>query len=297
MSDLIAVTGATGQLGRLVVEELVKRVAADRVVAVARDAGKAAALQDKAGQVRIADHDDRAAVDRALAGVDVVLLISGNEFGRRMRQHENVIEAARAAGVSRIVYTSAPHADTSETAIVAEHKATEQLIRESGLTYTILRNNSYHENYAPLLEPARATGAIVGSVHDGRVASADHVDYAEAAAVVLTTDGHDNVAYELTGDVSWTYPDLAAAASEALGTPVKYQDLSSAEHAEVLRGSGVDDAMIEFLVQLDADVAAGVSAEATDQLRRLIGRPTIPLLDGLRAILARNRDAVDAHLA
>jgi NAD(P)H dehydrogenase (quinone) len=282
MTDHIAVTGATGLLGRLVVDQLLARTSAGRVVAIARNPGKAAALQDKSVQVRIADHDDRAAVDAAVAGVDVLLLISGNEFGKRMAQHENVIRAAQQAGVSRIVYTSAPHADTSETAIVAEHKATERMIRESGLTYTILRNNSYHENYVPFLEPARATGAIIGSVHDGKVASADHVDYAEAAAVVLTGGGHEDVAYELTGDTSWTYPELAVAVTDVLGTPVRYRDLSSAEHAEVLKAGGIDQPTIDFLVQLDADVAAGVSAEATSQLRDLIGRPTTPLVEGLR---------------
>ena len=289
MSGLIAVTGATGLLGRLVVEQLLARTSAERVVAIARNPDKVPAVLEKSVQTRIADHDDRAAVDAALAGVDVLLLISGNQFGKRMAQHENVIRAAQQAGVSRIVYTSAPHADTSETAIVAEHKATERMIRESGLPYTILRNNSYHENYVPFLEPARATGSIIGSVRDGRVASADHVDYAEAAAVVLSSAGHENVAYELTGDTSWTYPKLAATVADVLGTPVTYQDLSPAEHAEVLTASGLDDPTVDFLVQLDADVAAGVSAEATDQLRHLIGRPTTPLLDGLRAAAARLR--------
>jgi NAD(P)H dehydrogenase (quinone) len=287
MSDLIAVTGATGALGSLVIDHLLARTSAERVVAIARNPGKATALEAKSLQVRIADHDDRPAVDGALAGIDVLLLISGNEFGKRMVQHENVIRAAQQAGVSRIVYTSAPHADTSSTFIVAEHKATERIIRDSGLTYTMLRMNSYHENYVPLLATARETGAIIGSVHDGRVASADHVDYAEAAAVVLTTEGHDNVAYELSGDTAWTHADLAAAVSEVTGTPVTYQDLSSSEHAEALRAGGVDEQTVDFLVQLHADTAAGVSADATDHLRRLIGRPTTPLLDGLRAAAAR----------
>jgi NAD(P)H dehydrogenase (quinone) len=289
MSDLIAVTGATGLLGARVVDQLLARTDAERVVALARDPGRASTLRDKSVQVRIADHDDRAAVDAALAGIDVLLLVSGNEFGKRIAQHQNVIRAAQEAGVSRIVYTSAPHADTSETAIVAEHKTTEQMIRESGLTYSILRNNSYHENYVPFLEQARTTGTIIGSVHEGRVASADHVDYAEAAAVVLAGSGHDNVAYELTGDTSWTYPELATAIADVLGTPVTYQDLSSADHAKALRAAGVDEPTTEFLVQLDADVAAGVSAEATDLLRHLIGRPTTPLVDGLRAAAARPR--------
>ncbi|HYJ70634.1 MAG TPA: NAD(P)H-binding protein [Nocardioidaceae bacterium] len=283
MSDLIAVTGATGALGSLVIDNLLTKTEPGRVVALARDPGKAAALPDTV-QTRIADNDDRAAVDAAVAGIDVLLLISGNEFGKRMQQHRNVIEAARQAGVSRIVYTSASHADTSTRFITAEHKATEQIIRDSGLTSTILRANSYHENYVPHLATAVQTGSIIGSVHDGRVASAARADYAEAAAVVLTTPGHDNAAYELTGDVAWNYHDLAAAVSEATGVAVTYEDLSSEEHAAALRTMGVDEETVTFLVNLDADLASGVSADATDDLRQLIGRPTTPLVDGLRAL-------------
>lgn len=288
MSDLIAVTGATGALGTLIIDQLLARVPAERIVAIARNPAKAAALEAKNVQVRIADHDDRAAVDAALDGVDVALLISGNEFGKRMIQHENVIRAAQQAGVSRLVYTSAAHADTSPTFIVTEHKATERLIRESGLTSTMLRMNSYHENYVPFLTSAPEAGVMIGSVHDGRVASADHLDYAEATAVVLTTEGHDNAAYELAGDTAWTYPELAAAIAEVTGKPVVYQDLSSEEHAEALRSNGVDEQTVSFLVQLDKDVSAGVSADATGELSKLIGRPTIPLVDGLRAIAARS---------
>jgi NAD(P)H dehydrogenase (quinone) len=286
MSDLIAVTGATGALGGLVIDHLLRRIPADRIVALARDPGKAAALRESV-QVRIADHDDRAAVDTALAGIDVVLLISGNEFGKRMAQHQNVIEAAKQAGVSRLVYTSAPHADTSTAFITSEHKATEKLIRDSGLTYTMLRLNSWPENYVSHLTTGPQTGSIIGSVHDGRVASAAKADYAEAAAVVLTTAGHDNAVYELTGDTAWNYHQLAAAISEVTGATVTYEDLSSDEHAARLRRQGVDEPTIDFLVQLDADLASGVSADATDDLHRLIGRPTTPLLDGLRALHTR----------
>lgn len=284
MSDLIAVTGATGALGTLVIDHLLARTSPDRIVAIARNADKAAALKPKDVQVRIADHDDRAAVDAAVAGVDVLLLISGNEFGKRMQQHINVIEAAKHAGVSRILYTSAPHADTSTTFITSEHKATEEIIRNSGLTCTMLRCNSYHENYQSVLTTAPQTGSIIGSVHHGRVASAARADYAEAAAVALTTHGHDNAVYELTGDTAWTYPELAAAVSEVTGAAVTYRDLSSDEHAATLRAQGLDEETIAFLVQLDADLAAGVSAEVTDDLRRLIGHPTTPLVDGLRAL-------------
>ncbi|UPK73762.1 SDR family oxidoreductase [Nocardioidaceae bacterium SCSIO 66511] len=285
MSDRIAVTGATGALGGLVIDHLLTRVPADRIVAIARNPDKTTTLQERSVPVRIADHEDHAAVEAALEGVDVLLLVSGNEFVKRMTQHENVIRAAQRAGVSRLVYTSAPHADTSTQFITAEHRATEKLIRESGLTYTMLRINSWHENYQGLLSSAPDTGEILGSVHEGRVASAAKTDYAEAAAVVLTTDGHDNATYELTGDVAWSYPELAAAVSDAVGVPVSYRDVSSQEHAAALQAQGVDDDFASFLVQLDADTASGVSAEATDQLRRLIGRPSTPLVAGLRALV------------
>lgn len=288
MSELIAVTGATGGLGTLVIDRLLRRTPADRIVAIARDADKAAATLPQSVQVRIADHDDRAAVDAAVAGIDALLLISGNEFRKRMPQHRNVIEAAKQAGVSRILYTSGPHADTSTAFITSEHKATEQLIRAAGLTYTMLRTNSYHENYLPQLTTAPATGSIIGSVHDGRVASAAKADYAEAAAVVLTTAGHDNAVYELTGDTAWNYHELASAVSAVTGAAVTYRDLSSDEHAAALRAQGLDEPTITFLVRLDADLARGVSADATDDMRRLIGRRTTPLLDGLRTLHAQH---------
>lgn len=283
MSNLVALTGATGGLGTLVVDHLLRRTSADRIVALARSATKAAALPASI-TTRIADNDDQAAVAAALAGVDVLLLISGNEFVKRMNQHRNVIAAAKQAGVTRILYTSAPHASTSTAFITAEHKATEQLIRESGLTYTMLRMNSYHENYVPFLRTAAQTGEIIGSVHDGRIASAARNDYAEAAAVAMTTSGHDNATYELTGDTAWTYHELALALSEVLGRPVTYRDLSSEKHLEELRTQGLDEATATFLVQLDADLSRNVSGEATDELRRLIGRPSTPLLDGLRSL-------------
>lgn len=286
MSDLIAVTGATGGLGILVIDQLLRRTPADRVVAVARNADKATALPRRV-QVRIADHDDRAALDGAVAGIDVLLLISGNEFGKRMTQHRNVIESAKAAGVSRIVYTSAPHANTSTAFITSEHKATEQLIGDSGVTYTMLRTNSYHENYLPYLTTGPETGSIIGSVHDGRVASAAKADYAEVAAVVLTTVGHDNAVYELTGDTAWNYHQLAATISEITGAAVTYQDLSSDEHAAALRAQGLDEPTAAYLIKLDADLARGVSADVTDDLRQLTGRPATPLLDGLRALHTR----------
>ncbi|MCK6065223.1 MULTISPECIES: NAD(P)H-binding protein [Microbacterium] len=282
MSTTIAVTAATGGLGRLVINNLLRRGEDSRLVAIARDAEKASTLPVGV-ETRIADHDDLAAVAAALEGVDTVLLISGNEFGKRMIQHRNVINAASQVGASRLVYTSAPHASTSTDFITAEHRATEAIIQESGLISTILRMNSYHENYLTTLELAAATGEIVGSVHAGHVASAAKDDYADAAAVVLLAPDPLKAIYELTGTVAWDYPQLAEAAAAVLRRPVKYVDLDSEEHHTRLLASGIDETTAGFLVQLDADLARGVSAEVTNELEQLIGRPPTPLIDGLRA--------------
>lgn len=279
MSTTIAVTGATGGLGRLTIDALRERVSPDRIIAIARDPEKARTLPDDIS-VRIADNENPAELRSAMDGLDTLLLISGNEFGKRMRQHRNVIEAAREHEVAHLVYTSAPHASTSDDFITREHRATETLIRESGLPHTILRMNSYHENYLDPLQEAQATGELIGSVHDGRVASAAKRDYGEAAAIALLSDP-DNAVYELTGDVAWNYDDLAAAMSTALATPVAYRDLTTEQHRELLLARGVDPATADFLTQLDADLARGVSAEVTADLRNLIGRPTTPLLAGL----------------
>lgn len=280
MSDTIAVTGATGRLGRLTIDALRERVPANRILAIARDPEKAKALPADVS-VRIADNEDPAALRAALAGVHTLLLISGNEFGKRMQQHRNVIAAAQETGVSHLAYTSAPHASTSEDFITREHRETEAVIRESALPHTILRMNSYHENYLGALREAEDTGELIGSVHSGRVASAAKRDFAEAAAVALISPQAENTVYELTGDTAWNYDELAAAMSTVLNRSVVYRDLTTDEHRALLLTRGLDATTADFLTRLDADLARGVSAEATADLRTLINRPTTPLLDGL----------------
>jgi len=279
-----AVTGATGQLGRLVVQAL-QAQGAD-VVAVVRDPAKAAGVLGADVEVRVASYDDRAALRAALAGVDTLVLISGSEVGRRVQQHTNAVEAAKAAGVSRVVYTSAPHADTTALALAPEHKATEEVIAGSGLAWTFLRNNWYHENYATQLGQAAGSGVLVGSAHDGRTASAARRDYAEAAAAVAVGEGHENRVYELSGDIAWTMPELAAAITEVTGRPVEYRDVSTAEHVAALTAAGLDEGTAGFVAALDANTADGELADTTGDLSRLIGRPTTPLVEGLRAATA-----------
>jgi NAD(P)H dehydrogenase (quinone) len=274
---MIVITGATGQLGRLVVADLLTRVPADQVVAAVRSPGKAADLAERGVQVREADYDRPDTLKTAFEGADKVLLISGSDVGRRVPQHQAVIDAAKEAGVSLLAYTSVLHADTSTVPVAPEHKATEEAIKASGLTYSLLRNGWYNENYLATAEQAAATGTVIGSARDGRVAGASRADYAAAATVVLTEDGHADTVYELSGDTAWTMDDLAADISAVTGTPVGYQDLPAEAHAKALTDAGLPEPVVGMLVSIDASIADGWLADTTGDLSRLIGRPTTPL--------------------
>jgi NAD(P)H dehydrogenase (quinone) len=280
----IVVTGATGPLGRHIVEALVARgVSASDIVAVGRNAEKLASIAATGVSTAAADYADRASLDAAFAGAGTLVLVSGSEVGQRVEQHRNAIDAAVAAGVSRIVYTSAPKATTSDLVLAPEHKATEEYLAASGIATTILRNSWYTENYAADVDRSAASGVLVSSTGDGRVASASRADYADAVVAVLTSDGHENTVYELSGDVAWDYSDLAAAISEITGTPVEWKNVSPEEHAAVLTGAGLDEGTAGFVVALDGNIRDGLLGETSGDLARLIGRPTTPLVEGLRA--------------
>lgn len=279
----IAVTGATGQLGALVIDHLLDRVPASEVVAVVRDAEKARRHADRGVEVRVADYTDRAALESALAGVDRLLLVSGNEIGQRTTQHTTVIEAAKAAGVGFVAYTSVLQAEGSPLLVAPEHVETEHVLADSGLPHTLLRNGWYHENYAPSIDAARHTGAVLTSAGDGRVASAARTDYAEAAAIVLTSDAPASV-YELSGDVAWTQDDLASALADVLGTPVDVQQVDSAAHTAALTAAGLDEGTVHFVVTTDGHIAGGHLASTPGDLAALLDRPTTPLVETLRTL-------------
>ena len=280
----ILITGATGQLGRLTIDNLLARGADPQtIVAGARDVSKAADLADRGIRVVALDYDDAASVSAALDGVDSVLLISGSEVGRRTPQHKAVIDAAKAAGVSKLVYTSAPKATTSDLILAPEHKATEELIAASGVPAVILRNNWYTENYLGTLAQAAESGVLAASAGDGKVASASRSDFADAAAAVLLEDGHIGEVYELAGDVAWDFAELAAAIAEVVGRPVEYRALSTDEHTAQLAAAGLDEGTIGFVTGLDAGIRGGALGDTDGTLARLIGRPTTPLVEGLRA--------------
>ena len=282
----IVVTGATGHLGRLIVESLLKRgVAAAEIVAAGRSIDKIADFAERGIRTVSIEYADPASLQAAFAGAETLVLVSGSEVGQRIAQHTNAIAAAKDAGIGRIVYTSAPHADTTTLILAPEHKATEELIRAAGIPFTILRNGWYTENYVQTVEQAGQTGEIIASVGDARVASASRADYADAVAAVLTTPGHENAVYELTGDVAWTHHDLAAAAASVFGRDVVYTPLSAEEHLATLIAAGLPAETAGFIVALDANIADGLLGHTPGDLSRLIGRPTTPLEAGLRDAL------------
>lgn len=280
----IAVTGATGALGTLVINALTARdVSPDQVVALARDPQRAAHFTERGVQVRAFDYDQPENLAAALDGVTDLLLISSSAVGRRVPQHQAVIDAARAAGVGRVVYTSALGvSDTSVNPVAPEHVETERLLAASGLNHVILRNGWYSENYVGELDNVRRTGVLLTSAGDGTVASAARADYAGAAAAVLTTPDAKAV-YELSGDTAWTFDELAATLSSVTGVDVKVQRVTADEHRQALRQAGLPEGAIEFIVGVDAAIARGELGTTTGELTALLGRPTTPLEQTLRA--------------
>lgn len=280
----IVVTGATGHLGKSIVEHLVARgVAPADIVAGGRSTEKLQTLADSGVRTAVIDYTRPDTLTEALTDADTLILVSGSEVGQRVEQHRNAIDAAVAAGVKHLVYTSAPKADTSELVLAPEHKATEELIRASGIPATILRNGWYTENYVGALQQADATGVLLTSAGDGLVSSASRTDYAEAAAVVVAEDGHAGSVYELSGDVAWNQQQLADTFAEILGKPVELKSVSSEEHLAILKDAGLDEGTAGFVVALDANTRDGLLGATSGDLGRLIGHPTTPLIDGLRA--------------
>ena len=282
---MIVVTGATGQLGRLVIAALLKTVPAAQIVAAVRNPQKAADLGALGVQVRHADYTDAASLDAALQGATKVLLISSNELGQRLAQHRAVIDAARRAKVQLLAYTSVLHADTSTLGLAAEHLQTEHAIKDSGVPSAILRNGWYTENYTDGLPGAVEKGAIYGSAGNGRISSAARGDYADAAAAVLTGTAQAGKIYELAGDSAYTLSELAAEVSRQSGKPVEYCDIPEADYKAALIGFGLPDAVATLLSESDAKASKGALFDEGRQLSALIGRPTTPWPASVKAAL------------
>ena len=253
---------------------------------MARDTAKAAELAQRGVTVRWGDYDQPDSLVSALAGADRVLLVSGSEVGRRVPQHQAVIEAARQHDVELLAYTSIPQADTTPMRLAAEHRATEELLRESGLPYAFLRNSWYVENYTGQLASYLAHGAILGAAGTGRISGAPRADYAGAAAAVLTGEGHEKAVYELGGDEAFTLAELAAVVSACTGREVGYQDLPVAAFEQALVDAGLPAPVAATFADVDACIARGALHVTTGDLARLLGRPTTSLRDAVAHAVA-----------
>ena len=274
---MIVITGASGQLGRLVITELLKTVPPAQIVAAVRHPGKASDLAALGVQLRVADYTQPATLDSAFAGADKLLLISSSEVGQRVAQHRNVIDAAKRARVGLIAYTSLLRADSSPLGLAAEHKETEALLKDSGLPHVLLRNGWYTENYLASIPPALQHGVFIGSAGDGRIASAARADYAAAAAAVLTRADQAGKVYELAGDEAYTLSELAAEITRQSGKTVVYQNLPQADFKAALIGAGLPEPIADLLAESDVGAAKGGLFDDSRQLSQLIGRPTTPL--------------------
>ena len=279
-----AVTGAAGQLGRLVLDALLEKVDATDIVALARDPAKLSEYARRGVSVRVGDYDHPETLATGLAGVDRLLLISGSALGQRPRQHQAVIDAAKAAGVGYIAYTSILHADRSPIRLGEEHRATEASLAASGLAYDLLRNGWYNENYIHSLKAQVEAGEITGAQGDGKINSASRADLAAGAAEVLV-NGKGGEIYELAGDHGWTLAEFAAEVSRQAGKPVAYRNFDEAGYAQSLVDIGFPDYVAKVIANSGYSTALGALEESGGTLGRLIGRPTTPIAETIRLAL------------
>jgi NAD(P)H dehydrogenase (quinone) len=288
-TSMIIVTGASGQLGTQVMHELLRRVPANRLVAAVRSPERVSNLAQLGVTIRRCDYDQPETIASVLADAERVLLISSNDFVRSVDQHSAVVDAAQRAGVKLLAYTSLAHADTSTLKAAIPHKYTEPIIRESGVPFTLLRNNLYTEHFASAIRQAAETGILVGSTGDGRIASATRADYAAAAAEVLVSEGHENKLYELSGEVAWSLKDLAAELSGASGKAVDYRQLSRHDHFDLLVTSGLPAPVAEVFVDTYEGISNGQLGEISLDLVRLIGRSSTSLTQTITSVLDADR--------
>ncbi len=282
---MIVITGASGQLGQLVIKALLKKIPASGIVAAVRNPEKARDIEALGVQLRQADYNQPQSWDAALQGAKKVLLISSNEIGQRVSQHQTVIDAARRAGVQLLAYTSLLHADTSPLGLAAEHQATEAALHASGLPIVLLRHGWYSENYTAGIPAALAHGAVFGCAGDGRISSATRADYAEADAAVLTADNQAGKVYELAGDAAYTLAELAAEISRQSDKQIGYVNLPEAEYKNALIKVGLPEPFAALLADSDTGVAQGALFDDSQQLSQLIGRPTTPVSVSVSAML------------
>ena len=289
---MILVTGASGHLGHLVIQELLKTVPASQIVAGARNLAKVQDLAASGIQLRELDYDRPDTIQKAVGGVTRILLISASEVGKRVAQHKNVIEVVKQlSGLQLFAYTSILRTDNSPLMLAEEHRATEQLIQDAKLPYVFLRNGWYSENYTENLAPVLQHGAVVGAAKDGKFSFASRLDYATAAAKILSSDGHAGKVYELAGDVAFTLTEYAALVAKESGKSIVYQDMTEADFKSLLINVGLPDVVAGMLSNSDVAASKGALFDDSKTLSKLIGRPTTPLAESIKAGIAQIRNS------
>lgn len=284
---MIVVTGASGQLGRLVIENLLKKISATEIIATVRDPERATELKALGIDVRQADYSNPASLATAFAGADKVLLISSSEVGQRVEQHKNVVDAVKKAGVNLLAYTSLLNLDGSPLFLAGEHAETEAYIRQSGVPFVLLRNGWYTENYLASVKPSLEHGAFIGSAGEGRIASAARVDYAEAAVAVLTSkESQIGKVYELAGDSAYSLTEFTAELSKLVGKAIPYINLPEGEFKAALISAGLPEGLAFVLADSDIGASKGALFNNSHTLSQLIGRPTTALVDLLKSALS-----------
>lgn len=283
---MILITGATGQLGGIVVENLLEKVPARQIAVLVRDENKAADLKAKGVEVRVGSYHDAASLANAMSGIDKVLLISSNDFNNRLGQHKNVIDAAKNAGVKHILYTGVTMKNINESPLkplLADHYQTEDYIEESGLTYTFLQNSLYFE-VIPLFVGANVleTG-IFFPASDGKVAFAARQDLGETTATILATEGHENKTYNLTGATAYSFADVAASLSEFTGKAVSYTSPEPVAFEAMLKQFGLPEGIVLMSVLFAAGIQNGDFDLPSPTLEQLLGRKTTNLKTFLKA--------------
>ncbi|AFZ57496.1 SDR family oxidoreductase [Anabaena cylindrica FACHB-243] len=286
---MIVITAASGQLGRLVLQELLKSVPAHELVAAVRNPEKVSDFASLGVQVRQIDYTQPQTLDMAFAGAEKVLLISSSEIGSRVPQHTNVINACKKAGVKLLAYTSLLHADSSPLPLAAEHQQTEAALKESGVPYLILRNGWYTENYTDSIAIALQYGAVIGCAGEGKIASATRADYAVAAATVLLANDQASKVYEFAGDVAYTLSEFAAELSQQSGKQIIYQNISEDQYIYVLKNAGLPEPIAVMLAESETGAAKGGLFDASRTLSQLIGRPSTSLSESMKAALDLNK--------
>ena len=281
----IAICGAAGKMGQHVIQQLLKRINANNIVVIARHAQTGERIESDEIELRQADYLDVTSLQLALSGIDKVLLISSSEVGTLAEAHFNVIAAAQGAGIQHVVYTSLLHADQSGIAMAQEHLLTEQALFKCGLVYTILRNGWYTENYTANLKTVLDSGTLIGAAGEGKITSALISEYAEAAAIVLTTHAHENKVYELAGDESYTLTELAAEVSRQTGKNIVYLNLEEPDYRERLIYQGTEPAMANLIVNADMGAANGALFDNSGKLQELLGRKTASLEQAVKIAL------------